>query len=109
MKMPAGLDIERLYDEHVQPLYAFLLNFTRDGADTRDLLQEIFVQLAREMKLLAGVREERAFLMAVVLERYRLARGEFHGKNSARHHWRPAVALSGHERRTICPLFRRLE
>ena len=63
MKMPARLDIERLYDEHAQPLYAFLLNFTRDEADTRDLLQEIFVKLARSPKLLAGVREERAFLV----------------------------------------------
>jgi len=63
MKMPAGLDIERLYDEHAQPLYAFLLNFTRDEADTRDLLQEIFVKLAREPKLLTGVRDERAFLI----------------------------------------------
>jgi RNA polymerase sigma-70 factor, ECF subfamily len=63
MKMPGGNDIERLYDEHAQPLYAFLLNFTRDEADTRDLLQEIFVKLAREPKLLAGVREKRAFLI----------------------------------------------
>jgi len=61
--MPGGLDIERLYDEHAQSLYAFLLNFTRAEADTRDLLQEIFVKLAREPKLLAGVREERAFLI----------------------------------------------
>ena len=63
MKMPCGNDIERLYDEHAQPLFAFLLNFTRDEADTRDLLQEIFVKLAREPRLLAGVREERAFLI----------------------------------------------
>ena len=63
MRMPAGLDIERLYDEHAQPLYAFLLNFTRDEADTRDLLQEIFVKLAREPKFLNGIREERAFLI----------------------------------------------
>jgi RNA polymerase sigma-70 factor (ECF subfamily) len=63
MKMPAGLDIARLYDEHAQPLYAFLLNLTRDEADTRDLLQEIFVKLARAPKLLDGVREERAFLI----------------------------------------------
>ncbi len=61
--MPGGNDIERLYDEHAQPLFAFLLNFTRDEADTRDLLQEIFVKLAREPKLLAGIREERAFLV----------------------------------------------
>lgn len=61
--MPAGLDIERLYDEHAQPLYAFLLNFTRDEADTRDLLQELFIKLARTPHLLDGVREERAFLI----------------------------------------------
>lgn len=63
MYMPTGLDIERLYDEHAQPLYAFLLNLTRDEADTRDLLQEVFVKLARDPNLLRGVREERAFLI----------------------------------------------
>ena len=63
MRMPGGMEIERLYDEHAQPLYAFLLNFTRAEADTRDVLQEIFVKLAREPKLLSGVREERAFLI----------------------------------------------
>jgi RNA polymerase sigma-70 factor (ECF subfamily) len=61
--MPARPDIARLYDEHAQPLFAFLLNLTRAEADTRDLLQEIFVKLAREPRLLAGVREERAFLI----------------------------------------------
>jgi RNA polymerase sigma-70 factor (ECF subfamily) len=61
--MRRGTEIERLYDGHAQPLYAFLLNFTRDEADTRDLLQEIFVKLAREPKLLDGVRDERAFLI----------------------------------------------
>jgi RNA polymerase sigma-70 factor, ECF subfamily len=61
--MSRATEIERLYDEHAQPLFAFLLNFTRDEADTRDLLQEIFAKLAREPKLLDGVREERAFLI----------------------------------------------
>jgi RNA polymerase sigma-70 factor, ECF subfamily len=61
--MPGGNEIEQLYDEHGRPLYAFLLNFTRDEADTRDLLQEIFVKLAREPKLLNGVHEVRAFLI----------------------------------------------
>ena len=63
MKMPARPDIERLYDEHAQPLFAFLLNLTRNEADTRDLLQEIFVKLARDGKILDGIREERAFLI----------------------------------------------
>ena len=61
--MPRATEIERLYDAHAQSLFAFLLNFTRDEADTHDLLQEIFVKLAREPKLLDGVREERAFLI----------------------------------------------
>jgi RNA polymerase sigma-70 factor (ECF subfamily) len=56
-------ELSRLYDEHAQSLYAFLLNFTRDESDTRDLLQEIFVKLARDPKLLDGVRDERAFLI----------------------------------------------
>ena len=63
MNMPDGPDIERLYDEHAQPLYAFLLNFTRDEADTRDLLQDVFVKLARVPGLLRGVRDERGFLI----------------------------------------------
>src|ERR1035438_8125303 len=61
--MRRGTEIERLYDGHAQPLYAFLMNFTRDEADTRDLLQEIFVRLARDEKLLRGVRDERALLI----------------------------------------------
>ena len=35
---PAESDLQRLYDEHAQALFAFLLNFTRDENDTRDLL-----------------------------------------------------------------------
>ena len=59
----AQADIERLYDEHAQALFAFLLNFTRHEADTRDLLQELFVKLAKRPELLDGVRDERAFLL----------------------------------------------
>lgn len=59
--MPAPL--ERLYDEHAQALFAFLLNFTRNEDDTRDVLQEIFVKLARQPGLLRAARDERAFLL----------------------------------------------
>ena len=52
-----GPDLRRLYDEHAQALYAFLLNLTRDEADTRDLLQDVFVKLARNPELLTGVRK----------------------------------------------------
>jgi RNA polymerase sigma-70 factor, ECF subfamily len=61
--MPAAVNLEGLYDEHAQALFAFLLNFTRHEADTRDLLQELFVKLARQPSLLAGVRDDRAFLL----------------------------------------------
>ena len=61
--MRRGPDLRRLYDGHSQSLYAFLLNLTRDEADTRDLLQDIFVKLARGPELLAGVRDKRAFLI----------------------------------------------
>jgi RNA polymerase sigma-70 factor, ECF subfamily len=56
-------ELRRLYDEHARTLYAFLLNFTRDESDTRDLLQEIFVKLARNPELLDGIHDERAFLI----------------------------------------------
>jgi RNA polymerase sigma-70 factor (ECF subfamily) len=59
----AAPELERLYDEHASALFAFLLNFTRSEADTRDLLQEIFCRLAARPDLLAGAREERAFLL----------------------------------------------
>jgi RNA polymerase sigma-70 factor (ECF subfamily) len=61
--MPGSQEIERLYNAHAAVLFAFLLNLTRNAADTHDLLQEIFIKLAREPKLLAGVRAERAFLI----------------------------------------------
>src|ERR1039457_68035 len=59
----AQTDFERLYDEHAQEVFAYLLNFTRHVADTRDLLQELFVKLAKQPEVLDGVRDERAFLL----------------------------------------------
>ena len=78
------VEIERLYQDHAQALFAFLLNFTRDEADTRDLLQEVFVKIARQPDLLRGVREERAFLFrlahnaAIDLMRRRGTRARHH-------------------------------
>ena len=82
----APLEFERLYDEHAQAVFAFLLNFTRQEADTRDLLQEVFVKLARRPDLLEGVRDERAFLLrlahnlAIDLIRRRGTRENYHGQ-----------------------------
>ena len=56
-------DIERLYDDHAQALFAFLLNFTRDENDTRDVLQDVFVKLASQPGLLRRARNPRSFLL----------------------------------------------
>ena len=56
-------DLERLYDAHAQSLFAFVLNLTRNEADTNDVLQEIFVKLATRPGLLDEVRDERGFLL----------------------------------------------
>lgn len=61
--MAPPIDLECLYDEHAQALFAFLLNLTRDDVETRDVLQELFVRLARRPDLLNGIRDERAFLL----------------------------------------------
>jgi RNA polymerase sigma-70 factor (ECF subfamily) len=82
--MPAAPDLERIYDEHAQALFGFLLNFTRDENDTRDVLQEIFTRLAREPGMLRGARDERAFLIrlahnaAIDLMRRRGTRQKYH-------------------------------
>lgn len=58
-----SLPLERIYDDHAQSLYAFLLHFTRDEADTRDVLQEVFCKIAARPGLLDCARDERAFLL----------------------------------------------
>jgi RNA polymerase sigma-70 factor (ECF subfamily) len=57
------LDLARLYDEHAPALYAFLLNFTRSEADSRDVVQEVFVHLSERPARIEGVRDFRAFLL----------------------------------------------
>lgn len=64
--MTTAPELERLYDEHAQALFAFLLQFTRSETDTRDVLQDLFLRLARNPDSLAGVRNERAFLLRLV-------------------------------------------
>jgi len=79
--MTADSNLEQLYDDHAQALFAFLLNFTRDEDDTRDVLQEVYVKLARQPELLRAARDERGFLIrlahnaAIDLMRRRETRG----------------------------------
>lgn len=56
-------ELERLYERHAEALFAFVLNLTRDEADTSDILQEVFRRLAVRPAIMEGVRQERAFLL----------------------------------------------
>ena len=75
-------DLEGLYDDHAQAVFSFLLGLTRSDADCRDLLQDLFVKLARNPGLLRGARTPRSFLLrmahnaAIDLARRRQARAE---------------------------------
>jgi len=59
----SSVELARIYDAHAAALFAFLLNFTRDEADTRDVLQELFRRMACRDSLLEDVRDERGFLI----------------------------------------------
>jgi RNA polymerase sigma-70 factor (ECF subfamily) len=61
--MAASLDLQRLYDDHAQALFAFLMNFTHHEADARDVLQELFLKLASQPQRLDNIEEPRAFLI----------------------------------------------
>ena len=89
--MSLASELERVYDAHASALYAFLLSLTRSESDTRDLLQELFVRLARRPTLLDGVADERHFLirlahnLAVDLVRRRATREQRHERYAADH------------------------
>ncbi len=57
-------ELERIYDAHASGLFHYLVTFTKTEADARDLLQELFIKLARGVEF--EMQSEKAFL-------YRLA------------------------------------
>lgn len=63
--MPAH-PLERLYDDHASALFAFAVNLTRSESEARDVLQEVFLKLARRGALPPGLREERGYLLRMV-------------------------------------------
>ena len=56
-------ELTRIYDEHAQAVFGFLMDFTGHEADTRDILQEVFVRLARGGELDAAIQSERGWLI----------------------------------------------
>lgn len=72
-------ELEKAYDAHASGLFRYLLGFTKCEADARDLLQDLFIKLAREVK--GPVLSEKARLyriahnLAIDWLRRRAARG----------------------------------
>jgi RNA polymerase sigma-70 factor, ECF subfamily len=55
-------ELTRLYDAHAAGLFHYLLDFAKAEADARDLLQELFIRLARVKPAEVAWRNERAFV-----------------------------------------------
>lgn len=47
--MPASPTLPELYDAHAAGLFHYLTSFTDSEADAKDLLQELFIKLARQV------------------------------------------------------------
>ncbi len=58
-------ELERCYDAHASGVFHYLVTFTKTEADARDLLQELFIKLART-NIETVLQNEKAFV-------YRLA------------------------------------
>jgi RNA polymerase sigma-70 factor (ECF subfamily) len=75
--------LEEVYRDHAAALFRFLLRLTGDEAETRDVLQEIFVRLAKSPTLLDRVAAPRSYLFRIahrlVIDRHR--------RESARQHY----------------------
>ena len=66
MKMdPLHLTLEVLYDAHAAHLFAFAKGITRDDDEAREVLQDVFVKLARRPEALQGVLRPRSYLLRV--------------------------------------------
>jgi RNA polymerase sigma-70 factor (ECF subfamily) len=52
--------LERIYDAHASGLFHYLVTFTKTETEARDLLQELFIKLARGAKV--EMQSEKAFL-----------------------------------------------
>ncbi len=61
--MASEPNLERLYDEHAQAIFSFSLNLLRNEADARDVLQDVFVKLARQPSILENLRNPRGYFL----------------------------------------------
>lgn len=55
-------ELEQIYDAHAEALFRYLCTFVQDVAEAHDLLQDLFVKIARTPNCLEGVKQPKAFL-----------------------------------------------
>jgi len=67
--------LEGLYRDHAPALFRFLFRLSGNEPDTKDILQEIFVRLAKSPHLLDGIAAPRSYLFRMahrlVIDRHR--------------------------------------
>ena len=54
-----------LYERHAGPLYRYFLGATRRQTDARDLLQDLFVKIARNPGCLDGIENTRSYVFRI--------------------------------------------
>lgn len=62
---PQYSELERLYASHAEAAFQFLLSLTRSEADTKDLLQDLFVRLAKKLPAEKAINNERSWLLTI--------------------------------------------
>jgi RNA polymerase sigma-70 factor (ECF subfamily) len=72
--------LEEVYRDHASALFRFLIRVTGNETETKDILQEVFVRLAKSPSLLDGVPAPRSYLFRLA---HRLAI-DHHRRNETR-------------------------
>jgi RNA polymerase sigma-70 factor (ECF subfamily) len=74
--------MDRVYRDHAPALFRFLIRLTGNETDTRDVLQEIFIRLAKSPGLLDGIAAPRSYLFRMahrlVIDRHRREKARQH-------------------------------
>ena len=87
------IDLAQLYDAHAEALFAFLWSFTGREEEASEVLQEVFVKVARNPEILVGARDARAYLIrlarnqALDLGRRRSVRDRYHEASAQEIDW----------------------
>lgn len=62
---PTAAELTRLHAAHAEPAYRFAWSITRDESLAQDVVQELFLKLARDASPLLQARSERAMLLTI--------------------------------------------